>query len=162
MYSGFVEALPFSSRAYLLKRASKGGQRLLMDEESQDGPSAGVMLLLLLTAGSLRDAKPLLLLRWLLLSHSGLYMTLCCLRVTDSDSRGSTLGAASSLSTDSVDGPSSSIDLTLEEPLESWLERRENRRENSLRVELRPSISEPSGTGLGGSEFSDLEVLDHR
>lgn len=161
MYSGFVEALPFSSRAYLLKRASKGGQRLLMDEESQDGPSAGVVLLLLLTAGSLRDAKPLLL-RWLLLSHSGLYMTLCCLRVTDSDNRGSTLGAASSLSTDSVDGPSSSIDLTLEEPLESWLERRENRRENSLRVELRPSISEPSGTGLGGSEFSDLEVLDHR
>lgn len=88
-------------------------------------------------------------------------MTLCCLRVTDSDSSGSTLGGASSLSTDSVDGPSSSMDLTLEDPLESWLERLENRREKSLRVELRPSISEPSGAGRGGSEFSDLEVLDH-
>lgn len=71
------------------------------------------------------------------------------------------MGGASSLSTDSVDGMSSSIDLTLEEPLESWLERLENKRENSLLVELRPSISEPSGAGLGGSELSDLEVLYH-
>lgn len=91
-------------------------------------------------------------------------MTLCCLRVTDSDRSGSTLGGASSLSTDSVEGTSSSILLTLDEPLESWLDRLENRRENSLRVELRPSISGrlvASGVGRGGSEFSDLEVLYH-
>lgn len=54
--------------------------------------------------------------------------------------------------------------LTLDEPLESWLERLENKRENSLRVELRPSISGrlvASGVGRGGSEFSDRELLYH-
>lgn len=66
---------------------------------------------------------------------------------------------ASSLSTDSVDGPSSSTDLTLDEPLESWLERREKRRDSRRREELRPSISGPSGAGLGGSEFSGRVLL---
>lgn len=171
MYSGLVAWPPlFSSLAYLRRRASKGGQRLLMDEDNQDG-----LLLLLLsarfelplptTAGSLLDETKLLLLRLLLLSQRGLYMTLCWRRVTDSDRSGSTLGSASSQSVDSVDGQSSSIDLTLDEPLESWLDRLENKRENSLRVELRPSVSGRlvgvSGAGRGGSEVSDLEELYH-
>lgn len=64
--------------------------------------------------------------------------------------------APSSLSTDSVDGLSSSTERTLEDPLESWLERRENRRDKRRRVELRPSGSPPSGAGLGGSDASGL------
>lgn len=74
---------------------------------------------------------------------------------------GSTLDilAPSSLSTDSppVDGLSSSRERALEEPLEeSWLERREKRRDKRRRVELRPSVSPPSGAGLEGSATSGL------
>jgi len=54
-----------------------------------------------------------------------------------------------------VDGLSSSRERTLEDPLEeSWLERREKRRDRRRRVELRPSCSPPSGTGLGGRALS--------
>lgn len=86
-----------------------------------------------------------------------------CLRLPDvasdravSDSPLDTL-APSSLSTDSVDGLSSSTERTLEDPLEeSWLDRREKRRDKRRRVELRPSGSPPSGAGLGGRDASGL------